>query len=277
MNKEHPKEFRSNADMVRYYFKKLMEDGKEHSAKEINQYIHNVTGSCGVGGKRLTDETIHSAIWYMFRNNHDYSYTQIRKGIYQKNSADNLLGDAPNSFRGITAKVLFDAKERIRQYTAVPELPEQEQRKLNPLRQTIMSTIDDAINTVRTIVPDQTVMTKDSLAIDSELLIEEDHINAYLAVWFDTDKRFNLHTKGTDEYVTLCADYYPADERLEVYYIHHAPDGSYIDIKDVDNLSDNERKLILQLMKDEGLDDCIMEMNEKQSPNISMEMGGFGI
>lgn len=76
--------FASDGDMARYLFKELLADGQEHSTKEINDYIHEKTNGQGVDGKRLTDETIHSAIWYMFRRDHDLSYMQTRMLVWEK-------------------------------------------------------------------------------------------------------------------------------------------------------------------------------------------------
>lgn len=103
--------FRSNADMARHLFKELLKDGQEHSSKEINDYIYDKTNGIGVDRDRLTEETIHSAIWYMFRHDHDLSYMQTCKGYYQRNTVDNLLGDSPNSLRGSAIRILSDAKK----------------------------------------------------------------------------------------------------------------------------------------------------------------------
>ncbi|MDD4494428.1 MAG: hypothetical protein PHV32_08805 [Eubacteriales bacterium] len=265
--------FRSNADMARHLFKELLNDGHEHSAKEINNYIYEKTGGWGVDGERLTDETIHSAIWYMFRHDHDLSYMQTRKGYYQKNNVDTLLGDGKNSLRGISIKVLSDAYKTIQQYLSVPGLSEQEQRELIPIRKAILEEVRNAIGTIGAGDLGHEVMTAENLEIDSNdgLMIEEDHVNAYIGAYFDVDKRFRIETEGTDEYVNLYADYYPTDGRLDVYYIHHGSDGGEIATKSVDDLTDDERDVILQLMKNAGLDDLVAEMNGDQDSGISLQ------
>ncbi|HBT64807.1 MAG TPA: hypothetical protein DEB10_09140 [Ruminococcaceae bacterium] len=265
--------FGSNADMARHLFKELLNDGQEHSAKEINNYIYEKTGGWGVDGERLTDETIHSAIWYMFRHDHDLSYMQTRKGFYQKNSAENLLGSDKNSLRGIAIKVLSDAKKTIQQYLAVPGLSEQEQRKLIPIRKAILEEVSNAIYAIGADNLGQEVITAENLEIDNDdgLMIEKDHINAYIGAYFNAVKRFNLKIESKDDYLSLYADFYPTDGRLDVYYIHHGSDGGEIATKPVDDLTDDEKEAILQLMKDAGLDDLVAEMNGDQDFGISLQ------
>ena len=115
------------------------------------------------------------------------------------------------------------------------------------------------------------IMTAENLEISEELVIDADHINAYIGAWFDVDKRFRLETEGTDEYVNLYANYYPADERLDVFYIHHGSDGGEIAEKPVSDLTDDERDVILQLMKDAGLDELVAQMDEDQDAGMTMQ------
>jgi hypothetical protein len=159
--------FASNGDMARYLFKELLADGMEHSTKEINDYIFKKTGSIGVEGERLTDETIHSAIWYMFRRDHDLSYMQTRKGFYQKNTVENLLGDGPNSLRGAAIRALSDARKTIHQHLSVPGLSEKEQKELIPIRKAIMGEVDNTIQAIRSDSLGQEVMTVENLEIDA--------------------------------------------------------------------------------------------------------------
>jgi hypothetical protein len=125
-----------------------MADRLEHSTKEILDYVHERTGGVGIGGKRLTDETITSAIWYIFRQDKDITYQQTRKGFYQMTSVEELMGDGPNSLRHTAAWILGDAKEAFIRQTALPDLPEQDQRALKPLRQAILSAIDETVNDI---------------------------------------------------------------------------------------------------------------------------------
>jgi len=114
-------------------------------------------------------------------------------------------------------------------------------------------------------------MTNDNISIDSELIIIGNHINAYIEIWFDVDERFGLNTEDTDEYVNLYADYYPEDGRLDVTYIHRAEDAELIAEKLVEDITESEKELILNLMKTEGLDELIAEMNEEQNSGMNMQ------
>jgi len=259
--------------MARHLFKELLNDGQEHNTKEINDYIFDKTNGRGVDGERLTEETIHSAIWYMFRHDHDLSYVQTRKGFYQKSTVENLLGDGPNSLRGAAIRALSDARKTIHQYLSVPGLSEQEQKELIPIRKAVMEEVENAIQAIRSDRLGQEVMTADNLEINANdgLIIDGEKINAYIGAYLDVDKRFHLETDGTDEYVNLYADYYPADGRLDVFYIHHGSDGGEIATKTVDDLTDDERDVILQLMKDAGLDERVTEMNEDQDSGMTMQ------
>lgn len=114
------------------------------------------------------------------------------------------------------------------------------------------------------------LITKDNIEIDRELFIEDDHINAYMAAWFDVDGRFGTETHGTDDYLNIYANYYPETEELEVGYTLIKADGSYCDFKAVE-LADSEKDAILTKMKEAGLDECIVEMNEEQDSGMTMQ------
>ena len=260
--------FQSNAEMIRHYFKELMADGQEHSTKEINEYIHDKTNGFGVDGKHFTDETIHSAIWYIFRQDHDIRYMQTRKGFYQKTPANASLEKAQKYLREIAVQKLSGAAKKIR-LTIIPGLPNQE--ILNSMRESIINEVNGVIQSISADGFGRELMTKDNIAVDSELIIEDDHVNAYISIWFDADKRFGLETADTDEYINLYADYYPADGRLDVYYIHRGADGEEIATKSFDDLTAGEKDLIIQLMKNEGMDELIADMSEEQESGMSMQ------
>jgi hypothetical protein len=100
-----------------------------------------------------------------------------------------------------------------------------------------------------------------SITVDPELMIEDGYINAYIGTWFDVDERFGTHTYGTDDYVNFYADYYPGDERLEAYYVLHHADGSDSDPVPVE-LADSEKNIILEQMREQGLDECVRELEQ---------------
>ena len=109
----------------------------------------------------------------------------------------------------------------------------------------------------------------DNIAIDNELIIHENHINAYVGVWFDVDKRLGIKTHDTDDYIDLYADYYPAEDRLEASYTVVHGNGSYTNQIPVE-LTDSEKEAILTEMKKVGLDECIVEMSEDQDVSLAM-------
>lgn len=114
------------------------------------------------------------------------------------------------------------------------------------------------------------MITKDNIEIDRELFIEEDHINAYVAVWLDVDDHFGTKTHGTDDYLNVYANYYPETEELEVGYTLIKADGSDCDFQTVE-VTDSEKDAILAKMKEAGLDECIMEMNEEHDSGMTMQ------
>lgn len=104
-------------------------------------------------------------------------------------------------------------------------------------------------------------ITANDLRIRDELIIEDDHVNAYLEVWFDLRDRFDLPAMGAEDSVNLYADYYPQGERLDVYCIIKRGNGSNSESIPLNNISDGEQQVVLQLMRDAGLDVCVAKMN----------------
>jgi hypothetical protein len=261
--------FRSNAELARHFFKELLEDGKEHSYREIKGYVLDKTDGRGVDGERMTDETIHSAIWYMFRQEQDTSYIQTRKGYYQKTTPELLLGDSSHSLKEFALRTLSEARERIGEYAAITGISEDERQKLAPFRDAIDFMTENTMRQISEYDLAQ-AMTAENLDIDGVLCIEGDHVNAYLGVWFNADKRFGLQTEGKDSYINLYADYYPEDGSLSVYYILHDTDGTEREPVSATGLTDFERETILKLMRDAGLEECITEMQDSPGEEAGM-------
>ena len=103
------------------------------------------------------------------------------------------------------------------------------------------------------------LITKDNIEIDRELFIEDDHINAYVALWLDVDDRLQISTYGTDDYANAYANYFPETRELEFGYTLIKADGSDSDFVAVE-LADSEREAILEKLREAGLDECIAEM-----------------
>ena len=114
------------------------------------------------------------------------------------------------------------------------------------------------------------LITEDNIEIDRELFIEDDHVNAYVAAWFDVDNRFGTETHGTDDYLNVYANYFPETKELEVGYTLIKADGSGCDFKAVE-ISDSEKAVLLAKMKEAGLDEAIAEMNGDQDASMTMQ------
>ena len=268
--------FRSNTKMAQTLFKKLLDDGREHSFREICDYIFDECDGRGVDGERMTAETVHSAIWYMFRHDRDFRYAQTRKGYYQKNNMENLLGGGDSGLRQYSMRLLNDAKEKIRLHAALPGLSGEEKAQIQPVLKRYLKAIEIAADEIQAADFGQVTITADNLEINGLHMVDEcGFINAHFQQSFDEDSRFGTELYGTDGYMNLYAEYYPEDDRLDVFYIiYHndgTDDGSPEEAVYVEDISDNERETILQLMRDAGLDECIAEMNEDQDAGMTLQ------
>ena len=171
-----------------------------------------------------------------------------------------LLSEYPEGLRGIALRLLEKAKESIRCRSEYIDVTGQLRQDLTTLQHAVTGVLDDAMLQIREYAPTKQLMTADNLTVDDDLIINEDHVNAYLSAWFDVDKRFGTKTYGTDAYINLYADYYPGDNNLSVYYVLHEADGTESEPVPVTDLADTERETIMQFMRDAGLDDCVAEM-----------------
>jgi hypothetical protein len=115
----------------------------------------------------------------------------------------------------------------------------------------------------------RTLITKDNIEIDRELFIEDDHINAYIAAWFDVDNRFGTDTADNDDYVNVYANFFPDTEELEVGYTLMKADGSDSEFVVVE-LAGTERAAILEKLQEAGLDKCVSEMRQESDEGMTM-------
>ena len=106
-------------------------------------------------------------------------------------------------------------------------------------------------------------MTANDIRIRDELLIEDDHVNAYLEVWFDIGKRFGLPALSEDDSVNLYADYYSMNDRLDVCCIIKYADGTDSEPIPLKNMTGSEKEMILEHMREAGLEDCLAELGAK--------------
>lgn len=87
--------FASNAEEIRYYTKKLLEDNKEHTVQEIKDYILLNTG------KKFSDGTYSGAFRDLIAKENEYK--NPRRGIYIHESND--LGLLKSSFNIIQESI----------------------------------------------------------------------------------------------------------------------------------------------------------------------------
>jgi hypothetical protein len=66
---------------------------------------------------------------------------------------------------------------------------------------------------------DPYLIRKEDIKVDSMLLFDDDHVNAYIGTLFDVDRRFGTDTRNANTAVNMYADYHPLSGRLQVYYI----------------------------------------------------------
>ena len=204
---------------------------------------------------RILDEPIkeNQSFPLSFRTNADM--------ILNKNAENNIRSFAVTQL----SRVIWDIQNAF-----IPGLPEDKTEQVNSMKQALINEVEELRQNISSDGFGQEMMPKDNIVIDSELIIEDDHISAYLPVWFDVDERLDLNTKDTDEYINLYADYYTEDGRLDVYYIHRGSDGEQIDVKSLD-MTAAEQELILKSMENAGLCKCIAEMSEEQESGMNMQ------
>ena len=87
--------FASNAEEIRYYTRELLADNKEHTVKEIKNYIESKTN------KIYTDGTYSGALRDLVAR--ETEYKNIRRGIYIYEKKD--LGLKKSSFRIIQESI----------------------------------------------------------------------------------------------------------------------------------------------------------------------------
>ena len=123
---------------------------------------------------------------------------------------------------------------------------------------------------LESLLPETCTIAAENIVVDNDLIIDGDHVNAYVAAWFDVDGRFGTQTRGTDDYVSLYADYYPEGGRLEAFYVIGYADGTDGCPVTVE-LACSERDAILAKMKEAGLDGCVAEMRGGMEESGGME------
>jgi hypothetical protein len=62
-------------------------------------------------------------------------------------------------------------------------------------------------------------LSREDIAIDRELTVEEKGITAYIETWFDVDEKFGVTTKDSDTTVNFYAVYIPKLKHLRCFYV----------------------------------------------------------
>ena len=81
--------FKSSAELIRHYFKELLEDGKEHKLAEIKNYAK----SHAKGGKELTNAMFAGTIKILIESG-DGKYENPSRGVYRKTIPADASGYA---------------------------------------------------------------------------------------------------------------------------------------------------------------------------------------
>jgi hypothetical protein len=146
INKARSRRFgKSNSDMVYEYFTALLEDGCEHSMREIKDYIFDKTGSKGVDGEDLTESMIASSIWVHTKRTAS-PYVNTRRGFYQKNTKDDLFGKGRFGLYAQADQILDRAIEGVTQVFTidVTELTVEEFKEYQRLELLLLDTLSSA-------------------------------------------------------------------------------------------------------------------------------------
>jgi hypothetical protein len=104
-----------------------------------------------------------------------------------------------------------------------------------------------------------------------DMEIEDDVVCTYLETWFDVDERLGTSTFVTDHYINLYADYSLYTENLELYYFIHHANGNVSEEILVEDVSAEEQKMILFVMKEAGMDRMIEEYEAETRKSVSGE------
>jgi hypothetical protein len=148
--------FESNAKMASFYFRELLDDGLEHSSKEIVDYVFEKAGGLGVDGERLTETMVKSGIWYNIRRG-DALYCQSRRGHYRKSLPESLAGYGSGSIRGQLLRIVKDAHRDAARYFHVDisavTLTEDELLELQQLQKDVLERLTELIDILQGQMP----------------------------------------------------------------------------------------------------------------------------
>ena len=153
-------DFKSNAELIRYYFKELLEDGEEHKLAEIKNYAKTHSDS----GHELTNAMFAGTIKTLVESG-DGQYEIPRRGVYKKNSAISRVrgseqtdqsikygyADVLDKFRDEIINVLDDAIDRTKAVSYKGSILELSDEEFSILRM-IGKEVFDGLSKIKTII-----------------------------------------------------------------------------------------------------------------------------
>ncbi|MDR0838576.1 MAG: hypothetical protein LBN99_02920 [Oscillospiraceae bacterium] len=123
--------FNSNAEEIRYYLKKLMDEGGERSTKEIISYVKSKSG------KDFTNGMYSGAIKDFFDT--EAGYKRVRRGIYAKVEISDAEKDGADEFDLIIMRAIGET-ERARRMD-IATLTTEEFQKMQDKSSKIVATL----------------------------------------------------------------------------------------------------------------------------------------
>lgn len=96
--------FKSQADEIRYYTKKLLDEGEMKSVKEIKSYVFEKSQ------KKFSDGAFAGALRDLIMNSDEY--TSPSRGIYCRSNSDEIA-EVNESFEEEYKKILKDTSNRL--------------------------------------------------------------------------------------------------------------------------------------------------------------------
>jgi len=103
-------------------------------------------------------------------------------------------------------------------------------------------------------------ITADELHFCDGFDINGDHITVLFETRHYEAELLDLRLREGEDYVKLYGNYYPHDKSVEMYYCYHRTDGTESDPTYIKDLTADERSVIRDCMRRNGLNDYIYEM-----------------
>jgi hypothetical protein len=109
---------------------------------------------------------------------------------------------------------------------------------------------------------EKSLMTKENIRVDSDLIEADGCINGYIEPWFNVEEYFGIKMDD-GEYIDVYVDYYPETRELQGKYQISCSEPEYFGDSIFFDLEKSEKSVILIMMKEVGLDEIINNMKER--------------